>query len=173
MKIIKSKKLKLKIIYPLTNFFDYRGRYIQSYNKKNYNKKLKIKFVEDDFVLSKKNVFRGIHGDFKTWKLVSCAFGECICFIVNCDTKSKNFGKWEKFYLNTENYFQILIPPKFGNSYFVTSKVSIFHYKQSNYYSGQNNQFTFNYKDPKILLKLPIKNPIVSDRDKNADFFKL
>ena len=74
---------------------------------------VKIKFVEDDFSINKKNVFKGIHGDQNTWKLVSCVYGKCAAFIVDCRKTSKNFGKWEKFILSEKNYFQILIPPNF------------------------------------------------------------
>ena len=33
---------------------------------------LDINFIQDDISISKKNVLRGIHGDKKTWKLISC-----------------------------------------------------------------------------------------------------
>ena len=51
MKILKSKKLKLKIIYPLTNFKDSRGLYLETFNKKKYKKILNKNFVEDDIDL--------------------------------------------------------------------------------------------------------------------------
>lgn len=170
MKIIKSKKLKLKIIYPNTNFNDKRGRYLETFNKKTYKKILSHEFVEDDICLVKKNVFKGIHGDNNTWKLVSCVYGKCEAIIVNCNRKSKNFGRWEKFLLSPNNYFQILIPPKFGNSFLVLSKEAIYHYKQTEYYIGAKKQFTYNYKDPFFNLKLSSSNPILSKRDKYADF---
>ncbi len=171
MKILKSKKLKLKIIYPLTNFKDSRGLYLETFNKKKYKKILNKNFVEDDICISKKNVFRGIHGDNKTWKLVSCISGKCISIIVNCDKKSKNYGKSEKFILSSNNYFQILIPPKFGNSFYVLSKIAIFHYKQTNYYRGQKRQFTYNINDPFLKINLfKNKNIIISKRDKTAKF---
>ena len=123
------------------------------------------------FVFQKKNVFRGIHGDNKTWKLVSCISGKCISIIVNCDKKSKNYGKSEKFILSSNNYFQILIPPKFGNSFYVLSKIAIFHYKQTNYYRGQKRQFTYNINDPFLKINLfKNKNIIISKRDKTAKF---
>jgi dTDP-4-dehydrorhamnose 3,5-epimerase len=166
MKIKNSKKLKLKIIYPNSQFEDKRGKYIESFNKKKFNAKFgKIKFVEDDFSINKKNVFKGIHGDQNTWKLVSCVYGKCAAFIVDCRKTSKNFGKWEKFILSEKNYFQILIPPNFGNSFLVLSEISVYHYKQSRYYGGIKNQFTYNWNDPKIKLNLDKKKIILSKRD--------
>ena len=164
--IIKTSKiLKLKIIHP-SPFRDKRGTYFESFNKRKYQKKLKVNFVEDDFSINKKNVFKGIHGDNKTWKLVSCIHGKVDAYIVNCEKKSKNFGKWEKFELSSKKFRQILIPPNFGNSFYVKSNIAIYHYKQSKYYEGKNKQFTYKWHDPLINLKLEKKKLIISKRDR-------
>jgi dTDP-4-dehydrorhamnose 3,5-epimerase len=170
MLIKKSKILGLTLIFPKTNFLDKRGQYIESFNKNAYKKLFKLNFVEDDFSINKKNVFRGIHGDKKTWKLFSCVHGVCESIIVNCKLNSKNFGIWEKFIISPKNYFQILIPPSYGNSFLVVSNFAVCHYKQTEYYEGMQKQFSYNYKDPKFNLKLSCKNPILSDRDKNSKF---
>ena len=164
MNIRLSKKLKLKII-TVNKFKDKRGDFIESYNKNIYFKRLKLNFIEDDFTINKKSVFRGIHGDNSTWKLISCIYGVIESYIVNCDLDSKNFGKWEKFILSDKNYKQILVPPKFGNAYLVKKNNSIYHYKQTKTYTGAKNQFTYKWYDPRINLK--IKKPlIISNRDK-------
>jgi dTDP-4-dehydrorhamnose 3,5-epimerase len=173
MIIKKSKKLGLDIIYLDNVFTDHRGQYIESFNKKKYKSLFNLNFVEDDFSVNKKNVFKGIHGDKKTWKLVSCVYGKCEAVIVNCDKKSKKFGIWEKFILSPSNYYQILIPPYYGNSFLVLSKIAVYHYKQSRYYQGINKQFTYNYKDPVFKIKLSYKKPIVSLRDSKANFINI
>ena len=170
MIIKKSKILKIYKVFPRTKFFDRRGCYLESYNKKEYKKKFNINFVEDNFSLNKKNVFKGIHGDYKTWKLVSCPHGTCESIIVNCNKNSKDFGKYERFILSSKNYFQLLIPPGFGNSFLVLSDSAVYHYKQSSYYQGAKNQFTYNYKDPFFNIKLSKKKVIISLRDKFAKF---
>lgn len=173
MFVKKSPKLKLSMIYPKTDFQDNRGRYIQSFSLKDYKNIINHNFVEDDFSLNKKNVFKGVHGDFKTWKLVSCVYGKCEAVIVNYDRKSKKFGRWEKFILSPSSYYQILIPPSYGNSFLVLSDYAIYHYKQTKYYSGKDKQFTINYKDPFFKIKLSKKKIIVSKRDKDASFIKI
>ena len=130
------------------------------------------KFVEDDFSLNKKNVFKGLHGDRKTWKLVSCIYGKCEAVIVNNDKKSSQFGMWEKFILSANPYFQVLVPPSYGNSFLVLSDYAVYHYKQTTYYSGKDKQFTINYKDPFFKIKLSSKKIIISKRDKDANFIK-
>jgi dTDP-4-dehydrorhamnose 3,5-epimerase len=173
MIIKKTPKLGLLRIHPETNFKDFRGRFIETFNKKKYFKKLKLNFVEDDFSINKKNVFRGIHGDHKTWKLFSCIHGKCQVVILNCDKKSKNFKLWESFILSPDNYFQILIPPSYGNSFLVLSNIAVCHYKQTKYYRSPLNQFTFNYKDPSLNIKLLSKKPIISKRDRDARFVEI
>jgi dTDP-4-dehydrorhamnose 3,5-epimerase len=170
MIIKKSKILKIHKIFPRTKFVDHRGCYLETYNKKEYKKKFNINFVEDNFSLNKKNVFKGIHGDHKTWKLISCIYGKCESIIVNCNKNSKDFGKSESFILDSNNYFQLLIPPGFGNSFLVLSDSAVYHYKQSSYYEGAKNQFTYNYKDPFFNIKLSKKKLIISLRDKFAKF---
>jgi dTDP-4-dehydrorhamnose 3,5-epimerase len=169
MNIKKSKILSLNLIYPSTFFKDHRGVYIETFNQKKWEKKFKLKFIEEDICISKKNVFKGIHGDNKTWKLVSCNYGKILSIVVNLDKKSKFFGQSEKFLLFDCN-FQILIPPLHGNSYFVLSDLACYHYKQTSYYSGAANQFTYNIKDPFFKIKLPSKKIIISKRDLNAKF---
>lgn len=146
-------------------FEDHRGYYLETYNKELYSEHgITVEFVQDDISVSKKNVLRGIHGDHKTWKLVSCLFGSFYLVVVNCDESSPDFGTWESFMLSAENKYQILIPPKHGNGHVVLSDIAMFHYKQSTYYiSGQ--KFIYRYDDPRFDIPWPIKNPILSKRD--------
>ena len=159
-------KLKGVLLIESSVFKDFRGQYVETYNEALYKKHgIGVKFVQDDISVSKKNVLRGIHGDQKTWKLISCLHGEFYLVVVNCDKKSKDFGKWQSFVLSEKNRFQVLVPPKHGNAHLVLSKTTIFHYKQSTYYEGQKKQFTYKYNDPKLSISWPIKNPILSKRD--------
>lgn len=167
MKVSKTKLENVLLVQPEI-FKDHRGQYVETYNEKMYKKHgIDIKFVQDDISVSKKNVLRGIHGDPETWKLISCLHGEIYAVIVNCDEKSKNFGKWEFFILSEKNRQQVLVPPKFGTSHLVLSDYAIFHYKQSTYYNPKVlKQFTYRYDDSRFNIKWPIKNPILSERDK-------
>ena len=70
------------------SFKDYRGYYWTSWHKK-FSRN--IKFKHDKFSLSKKNVLRGLHGDSKTWKLISCPYGKFLLVVVNCIKNSKEF----------------------------------------------------------------------------------
>lgn len=165
MKIIKT-KLEGVLLLKLDVFQDCRGEYIETYNEELYRKNgIKVRFIQDDISVSKRNVLRGIHGDNETWKLISCLYGKFYFVVVNCDKKSKDFGLWQSFTLSDKNRLQVLVPPKFGNGHLVLSKKAIFHYKQSTYYNPKA-QFTYKWNDPKFNICWPIKNPILSQRDK-------
>jgi dTDP-4-dehydrorhamnose 3,5-epimerase len=165
MKILRSKILKLNLLYHKP-FKDNRGLFLETFNHLKINNLFNLNFIEDDITINKKNVFRGIHGDNNTWKLISCINGTITSYVVNCDKNSKKFGIWEKFYLTQENYFQILIPPKYGNAYYVTKNKSIYHYKQTKIYLNSKNQFTYKWYDKRINLDLKNKKLILSTRDK-------
>lgn len=166
MKVEKTKLDGVLLITPPTIFNDFRGAYVETYNEKRYNEAgIKVKFVQDDISVSRRNVLRGLHGDAVTWKLVSCLYGEFYLVVVNWDETSDQFGKWESFVLSDQNRLQVLIPPKFGNAHLVTSEQAIFHYKQSTYYD-RSHQFTILWNDPKLNIRWPVQNPILSQRDK-------
>ena len=165
---VKKTKLKGVLTIELDSFKDFRGEYVETYNEALYKKAgIKTKFIQDDISTSKKNVLRGIHGDAKTWKLISCLYGEFYLVVVNCDKKSKDFGKWQSFILSDKNRMQVLVPANYGNAHLILSKTAIFHYKQSTYYNPKG-QFTYLWNDPSLKIKWPIKNPILSKRDKTG-----
>ena len=148
-------------------FKDHRGNYWTSWKKGSH---CKLKFNHDKFSLSKKNVLRGLHGDNKTWKLVSCVFGKLLLVVVNFNKGSKNFLKSESWTLSHENSVQILIPPNYANGHLCLSDQCLFHYKlfYKGSYFGSKKQFSLKWNDPKLYIKWPIKKPILSYRDKKT-----
>lgn len=163
MNILNTSLKDVKLI-SISAFEDYRGQYVEIYNKQQYSASLGIEFVEDDISVSNKHILRGIHGDDRTWKLVSCLYGKFYLVVVNCDKKSNEFGEWCSFTLSDVNRSQVLIPPNYGNAHLVLSDTAIFHYKQSEYYN-RDRQFTYKWNDPLFDIWWPINNPILSQRD--------
>ena len=150
-------------------FKDHRGYYWSSWKKKSFKN---INFKHDKFSLSKKNVLRGLHGDYKTWKLVSCPYGKFLLVVVDFNRNSKNFLKWKSWTLSHKNGVQILIPPNYANGHLCLSNECLFHYKLSYHglYIDAKDQFSLRWNDPKINIKWGIKNPILSSRDKKSKF---
>lgn len=153
------------LIEPPTRFEDFRGVYVETYNRRLYEEAgINVDFMQDDISMSARGVLRGIHGDQKTWKLVTCLYGRFYLAVVNWDESSPQYRKWTSFTLSDRLYQQVLIPPKFGNGHVVLSDSAIFHYKQSSYYD-RAGQFTIKWDDPQVGIWWPVKKPMLSQRD--------
>ena len=146
-------------------FKDHRGYYWTSWHKKSFRNLI---FNHDKFSISKYRVLRGFHGDKKTWKLVSCVYGEVFFVIINYDKKSLNYLKWKKFSLSHKNRLQILVPPNFLNGFQCLSQECVFHYKLSykGKYNDVKNQISIKWNDPRFNIQWPINHPILSKRDR-------
>ena len=158
-------RLKNVLLLKPPVFKDHRGEYVELFNEDGYRKLgVPARFVQDDISVSSKNVLRGIHGDRKTYKLISCLLGRIRLVIVNCAEGSPGFGKWQAFSLSDKNRRQVLVPPRHGVAHLALTDRVIFHYKQTTYYDPRA-QFTFRWDDPKFKIRWPVKNPILSRRD--------
>lgn len=159
-------------IYSPSVYQDERGLFFETYSSEKYQisdeRGQEIIFKEDDISISYHKVLRGLHGDKITWKLIQCLYGEVYFVLVDMNPQSASYLKFESFILNDVNRKQILVPPYFANGYLCNSESCIFSYKQSNTYTGSSNQFTVNWKDPKIGIPWPITNPVLSSRDAHA-----
>ena len=157
------------LIEPPTRFIDFRGEYVETYNKELYHAAgIKTDFLQDDISVSTHKCLRGLHGDLDTTKLISCFYGKFYLVVVNNDPQSSQYRKWTSFTLDDKNRQAVLVPPKFGNGHLVMSDWAMFHYKQDSYYN-RAGQFTLIWNDPELGLWWPIKDPIVSRRDQGLE----
>ena len=153
-------------VYKGSIFKDNRGYLWTSWKK---HKRYKINFNHDKFSISKKNVFRGLHYDTKTWKLVSCVYGTIFLIIINCDKNSRDYMKAFSTKLSHKDNTQVLVPPNFANGHLCLSKNCVFHYKISykGNYSDVKTQKIIKWNDKRLKINWPIKHKfIMSDRDK-------
>ena len=150
-------------IYQPDVFTDYRGD-LWTIWKKNESR---VDFNHDKVSTSRKNVLRGIHGDFKSTKLVTCLYGELYFVVVDNRPDSPTYGQWDHMILDDRKRKMVLLPPGFGNGFLVLSDSSVFHYKWS--YDGEypdvDDQFTIKWNSKDIGINWPIKNPILQKRD--------
>ena len=126
-----------------------------------------VSFNHDKFSQSEHNVLRGIHGDHKSWKLVTCVYGEIHQVVVDMREGSATYLKWQRFVISRQNQQLILIPPGMGNAYYVSSETAVYHYKLA--YDGDyidaDEQFTVAWNDPRLNIDWPADEPILSARD--------
>jgi dTDP-4-dehydrorhamnose 3,5-epimerase len=169
MQVENTKLDGVKLIKPAI-FEDFRGFYVETYNRDLYQKSgIDVEFKQDDISISSQHVLRGIHGDSETWKLISCHMGSFYLMVVNNDPTSAQYRQWQGFTLSENNHHQVLVPPKFGNGHVVMSERAMFHYKQNTYYNPAG-QFTIRWNDPQYNMWWPIKTPILSRRDEAGKF---
>lgn len=129
-----------------------------------------LSFTHDKFSLSHHNVLRGIHGDHKSWKLVTCVYGEVNQVVVDMRKNSPTYLKWQRIVINRQAQKLVLIPPGMGNAYYVSGEQAMYHYKLA--YDGDyidaDDQLTVVWNDPQLAIDWPVTSPILSDRDAGA-----
>ena len=153
LKIVKSKCFK-----------DSRGLFKEDYKKKFFKNK---NFVFGCTSSSKKNVIRGLHLQTKhsQEKYVSVLKGAIIDVVVDLRKKSKTFGKHFKTILSDNNAKSIFIPAGFAHGFLALEKENIIYYTCTNYRSAKH-EIGLLWNDDDLKIKWPIKNPIISKKDK-------
>jgi|TARA_R110001583_G_scaffold32470_3_gene110730 dTDP-4-dehydrorhamnose 3,5-epimerase len=152
-------------------FTDFRGSYLEIYDSKKFSDATGqlIDFVQDDISISKRNVLRGLHGDFKTTKLVTVLKGTGYALIADNRDESPTYRKWQAFTLSDQNMNMLLLPAGIGNSILSLDDEIVYYYKQNTHFS-EGKQFTIKWNDPEWNFWWPIKNPILSRRDAVGDY---
>ena len=168
MKIIKT-KFKGLIIIKGVKHNDKRG-YLREMV---LEKKIKQNFKFQITSVSRKNVLRGLHFQIKKpqGKLISVIKGEIFDVAVDIRKRSPTFGKNFSIRLSDKNCTSLFIPPGFAHGFLTLKKENIVCYSCTEYRSPKNERPLY-YKDPKLKIKWPTKNPIVSEKDKNAYNFE-
>lgn len=152
------------IVKQSDSFEDYRGELYTVFDQEDWN----VTFNHDKVSVSRQNVLRGLHGDKKSTKLISCLHGAVYLVVVDNRPESPNYLKWDSIVLTEHNKKSVLVPPMFANGHLVLSDTAVFFYKWS--YPGEypdvEDQFTIKWNDERIGINWPISNPILSKRDR-------
>jgi dTDP-4-dehydrorhamnose 3,5-epimerase len=156
---------EVKIFQPDV-YTDFRGDLWTIWNKDKFEPQLD--FNHDKVSTSRKHVLRGIHGDSKSWKLITCLYGEMYFVVVDNRPESPNYLKWDSLILDNKTRKSVLVPPQFGNAFLVLSEDSVFHYKWAypGGYPDVEDQFTLKWNDSRLNIDWPISNPMLQKRDK-------
>lgn len=129
---------------------------------------LPTKFAEMKQSISKKGVIRGFHGDEVTGKLMWVNRGHAELYVVDCRRSSATYLNVFHIKLNHQSKKMIYIPPGCLNAHYVHSKLCIMNYLTTQVYQGAAEQVTVKWNDPMLKINWPIKDPILSDRDKKG-----
>ena len=171
MNIVQTSLQGCLIIEPKV-FGDKRGFFLETFHTSRYAELagISLSFVQDNYSRSSKKVLRGLHFQ-KTklqGKLVSVVRGEVYDVAVDIRKGSNTFGQWVGVILSEENKKQLWVPPGFAHGFVVLSEVADFQYKCTDYYDP-SDEGSILWNDPDLAISWPVENPILSDKDINAN----
>lgn len=160
----------LKGVFKLTRktFPDERGFFREVFHLDELEKAIGFEFkpVQMNHSLSKPFVIRALHAE--EWnKLVYPVTGEMFAAVVDIREDSPSFGQVETFEFSEDDRFALFIPVGFANSICnIGSEDVNYIYLVDKYYDGTDTT-AIAWDDPDVGVNWPVKNPILSKRDKN------
>jgi dTDP-4-dehydrorhamnose 3,5-epimerase len=168
------KKLEIEdvLIFKPKKFKDERGYFFENFNYIDFRNFSSFSFniIQENISFSNKNVIRGMHfqrGKFAQSKLISVVKGQILDVIVDIRLNSKTFGKWITYYLDDKINESIFVPTGFAHGFLSLAKETIVSYKVDKHYS-KDNECSLLWNDKTVNIKWPIKDPIISDKDKQG-----
>ena len=168
----KKTKINGLIILKTKIFKDYRGSLKEVFQ----NRVLKKDFIFDVMSKSKKKVLRGLHIQTKNAqaKLITVTHGKIFDVAVDLRNKSPTFGEYYSLIISENSDFSFYIPEGFAHGFLCLSKKCTVNYKCSTYRDIKSEK-TLKWNDETLNIKWPIKEPILSTKDKKGkdlNFFK-
>jgi dTDP-4-dehydrorhamnose 3,5-epimerase len=173
MKVIPCPIPGLLLIEPKV-FGDPRGFFMELWNQRDAEELgIQAPFVQDNVSFSRRGILRGMHfqNPHVQAKLVTVFQGEVFDVVVDLRRGSPSFGQWYGTNLSAENKRLFFIPRGFAHGFAVLSETALFHYKCSEFYSPQD-EGSFRWDDPEIGIEWPIRDPLLSEKDARAPWFR-
>ncbi len=172
--IIKDCKIEgLKIITPKIHT-DNRGCFFETFKSKVFEENgLPNNFLQDNQVISKRGVLRGLHFQLNKpqGKFIQVIVGAILDVAVDLRLGSSTFGKHQLVELSDKNKKLFYIPEGFAHGYLVISDYSIVVYKCTNIYDA-NSEYGIKWNDPDIGINWDNKFPLLSEKDKKLPMLK-
>lgn len=154
---------------------DDRGYFFESYNIEELEKAgIDVIFKQDNESRSRKGVLRGLHFQnppFEQGKLVHVSKGSVLDVVVDIRKNSPTYGKWTSITLSEDNKMIYWIPPGFAHGFLALEDNTVFTYKCTDVYNKES-EGSIRWNDPDLGIDWGIKDPIMSEKDKNATLFK-
>ena len=156
-------------------FSDDRGYFYESYHLDKFAAAgISGNFVQDNESKSQKGVLRGLHyqsAPFAQGKLVRVINGAVLDVAVDIRKNSPTFGEWVSMLLSAENKHMCWIPAGFAHGFLTLENDTIFSYKCTEFYN-RSAECSIRWNDPDLKIRWEFDNPILSEKDRNAPFFK-
>ncbi len=172
MKIQETEFKDLFLILPEI-FNDQRGFFMELFHKEKYKKLgINISFVQINQSCSNKNVVRGLHfqWDKPLGKLIRVSSGKAYAVFVDLRKNSRTFGNWIHIEMDTKNNIAAYAPFGFAAGFCALEDNTNVEYFYTEFYNPQG-EATIKWNDQTLGIKWPVTNPILSERDANAQTF--
>jgi dTDP-4-dehydrorhamnose 3,5-epimerase len=156
-------------------FPDERGFFAEIYKYSEFAMMgIKEYFVQDNYSKSSKAVLRGLHfqkNPHAQGKLVQCIKGKIFDVAVDIRKDSPTFGQWVSVEMSEENNLMLYVPSGFAHGFVVLSRAADVIYKCTREYSPEDDRGII-WNDPDLDIHWPVKNPVLSEKDKNHPALK-
>jgi dTDP-4-dehydrorhamnose 3,5-epimerase len=103
--------------------------------------------------------------------LIRVTKGSVYDVIVDIRKNSPTYGKWEGFELSAQNFQMLFVPRGFAHAFVTLEDNTEFMYKVDNFYAPESDSGLI-WNDPDLNIDWPIKDPILSRKDGELQYFK-
>jgi dTDP-4-dehydrorhamnose 3,5-epimerase len=151
-------------------FQDQRGFFLEEFRADQFKELgLPFHFVQENHSGSVRNVIRGLHfqWDPPMSKLMRVLSGTAFLVAVDIRKNSPTLGQWYGIEASDKNRKQLWAPASFARGFCVLSDFAEIQYMCTGIYNPKGES-GIRWNDPDIGLEWPVSNPILSDKDINA-----
>ncbi len=167
---IESRHLNDVVVLVPEVFEDSRGFFLEAFREDQFNEMgLPTHFVQDNHSRSIKGTVRGLHFQWEPpmGKLMRVTLGTAFLVAVDIRKGSPTLGKWAGVTASAENRKQVYAPAGFARGFCVVSDHAEIQYKCTGLYNNKAESGIL-WNDPAIGIDWPVKDPILSDKDRKA-----
>jgi dTDP-4-dehydrorhamnose 3,5-epimerase len=167
---IESRHFRDVVVLVPDVFQDARGFFMETFREDQFQQHgLPTEFVQDNHSRSTRGVVRGLHFQWQPpmGKLMRVTFGSAFLLAVDIRKNSPTLGKWVGVEASAENRRQVSAPAGFARGFCVLSEAAEIQYKCTGIYNNKGESGIL-WNDPAIGIEWPVRDPILSDKDKNA-----
>src|SRR5579872_1317423 len=167
---IESRSFRDLVVLVPDVFQDSRGFFLETFRVDQFGELgLPTQFVQDNHSGSVKGTVRGLHFQWEPpmGKLMRVTLGTAFLVAVDIRKGSPTLGKWVGVTASAENRKQVWAPAGFARGFCVISEHAEIQYKTTGLYNNKGESGIL-WNDPAIGIEWPVKDPILSDKDRKA-----
>ena len=168
---VRKTELEGLLVIEPSVYSDERGFFVEKYRSSDFKAAgLPYDFVQIGHSFSKRDVLRGMHFQLRSapmGKLVNVIEGGIFDVAIDVRKDSGTYKKWFGIELTGSNCLMLYIPEGFAHGFVVLEDRTHVIYAFTGEYSKPAER-GINWNDPSIGIKWPVKNPILSEKDRVA-----